>query len=95
MGQIQQREVLEYLRIRPHEDRLIRYFTEGFTITWAAERIAYNTRLSIYFLRPEKSHKETFGMDREVLLAISDYPSLQGRTFQAIESFLSDEPALG
>ena len=34
-------------------------------------------------------------MDREVLLAISDYPSLQGRTFQAIESFLSDEPALG
>lgn len=34
-------------------------------------------------------------MNREILLAISNYDSLEARTFQAIDSILSEEPALG
>ena len=34
-------------------------------------------------------------MDRELLLAISNYPTLEARTFRAIETILSEEPALG
>ena len=94
MGQIQQ-EVQEHLRYRQHEERLIQHFTHGFDITWARDRKAYNTRLSIYFLKPDNSYRETFGLDRELLLAISNYPTLEARTFQAIETVLSQEPALG
>ena len=93
VGQIQQ-EVQEHLRYRQHEARLIQYFTHGFDITWARDRKAYNTHLSIYFLRPDNSYQETFGLNRELLLAISNYPTLEVRTFQAIETILSEEPAL-
>ena len=39
--------------------------------------------------------EETFGFSQEILLVISDYPSLEPRTIQAAEQFLFDDPGKG
>ena len=95
MGKIRQKVQREHLLNHPHEQRLIQHFTHGFDITWARAREVYNTQLSIYFLKPDQSYGETFGLDREIMLAITNYPTLEARTFQAIETTISEEPALG
>jgi len=79
----------------PRERDLLVPFLNGFDITWAKRRRAYNTELSVYFLLPEKFIQEQFGLDREIMLLVSDYPDLQPRTMQAVESFLNDDPARG
>ena len=95
MGRIRN-DVLEgHLIQYPMEEALLRPFLNGFIVTWGSRRRGYNTDLSVYFLNPEKHMQEQFGFDAEIMLVISSYPSLQARTFQAVEQFMSDEPAKG
>jgi len=79
----------------PLEEALLHPFLNDFDITWANQRRAYNTKLSIYFLAPEKHMQEQFGFDAEILLAVSDFTTLQPRTMQAVEQFLNENPAKG
>ena len=79
----------------PEEESLIIPFKAGFDINWATHRKAYNTELSIYFLGPESFMAESFGFDHEIILAISNYETIEPRTMQAIESCFNDEPARG
>lgn len=95
MGIIQQDVRLGHLAQYPDDEQVLNAFTNSFHINWGRKRRAYNTDLSIFFLGPEKSISDSFGLEREILLAISDYPTLQPRLMQAVENIISEEPALG
>lgn len=79
----------------PEEELLLRPFVQNFDVTWARRRRAFGSELSVYFLKPESHMGQAFGFESEILLVYSHYDELQPRTLQAIEQFLSDEPARG
>ena len=79
----------------PEEELLLRPFVQNFDVTWARRRRAFGSELSVYFLKPEPHMEQAFGFESEILLVYSQYDELQPRTLQAIEQFLSDEPARG
>lgn len=95
MGQIHAdvREV--HLQRYPAEEQILKPFLSTFDITWGSRRKAFNTSLSVFFLRPEQPAREMFGLQQELLLCISDFPTLEPRTIQAAESFLHDDPGKG
>jgi hypothetical protein len=79
----------------PNELDVIKPFKSGFDITWGRRRRAYNTALSVYFIKPESYMEDSFGFDGEIMLVISDFESLEPRSMQVAESLLNDEPAKG
>jgi len=90
------KEIFDYHLSRyTDEEKLINPFKMGFDINWARRRKAFNTEISVYFISPEPFMAETFGFDHEILLVISDFPTIEPRTMQAIESFFNDDPAKG
>jgi hypothetical protein len=91
-----QAEIWEgHLSEYPDEIEVIAPFLFGFEITWAKYRFAYNTGLSLYFLKPNSAMIEMYGFRSEVALFYSAYNTLESRTIQAIEKFLGEEPAKG
>jgi len=82
MGIIKEDVKNDHLSFYPAELQSIKPFINGFDITWARRRKAYNTELSIYFLKPERHMEETFGFDCEIMLAVSDFQSLEPRSMQ-------------
>lgn len=95
MGTIRAEVREQHLNSEPTQEELLKPFLHGFFVTWGRKRRAYNTELSVYFLNPEPFMAEAFGFDQELLLVYSPYPTIEPRTFQAAESILLDEPALG
>jgi hypothetical protein len=95
MGNIHDEVREQHLKQFPEEEELIRPFLDGFHITWARRRRAYNTEISVYFLRPEPFICELYGFSQEILLAYSPYSVIEPRTIQAIEQILNDDPAKG
>jgi hypothetical protein len=95
MGQIRSDVRDAHLFAYPDEEALLRPFLEGFDVTWGRRRNAFNTSLSVYFLRPEPHIADTFGFSQEILLLYSPFVSIETRTFQAAEAFLHDDPAKG
>jgi len=79
----------------PDERELLVPFLAGFDVTWAAHRRVLGSELSFYFLRPERFMQEAFGFDNEILAVYSGYETLQARTMQAVEQFMSGHPAKG
>ncbi len=67
-------------------------FVHWFDVTWAASKVAYNTRLSVYLLKPSQSIAEMYGLTKEVALFYAHYRHLQPRTMQAIDKILLEEP---
>ena len=95
MGTIHPDVTNNHLRGYPGERAFLTPFLAGFDITWGRRRSARNTELSVYFLKPEAFIAETFGFSQEILLVFSEYPTLEARTIQAAEQFLSDDPGKG
>jgi hypothetical protein len=95
VGRIAHELVSHHLNRFPKERDLLVPFLTNFDVTWAQRHTAKNTSFSAYFLRPEQTIVDQFGIDAEVLLVISDFRDLQPRTMQAIDEFLSRAPALG
>ena len=79
----------------PKERVLLQPLLENFDVTWARRRRAFGSELSVYFLKPARHMEKAFGFEAEILAIYSGYSELQPRTVQAIEQFLSDEPARG
>ena len=79
----------------PKEREIVKPFLSGFDVTWANHRKAYGSILSVFFLKPEPHMESSFGFESEILTIYSHYDSLEPRTIQAIDKFLSDEPAKG
>ena len=95
MGTIKSEVREQHLRQFPDEESVIRPFLNGFDITWARRRRAYNSELSVYFLKPESFMAESYGFNREILLVYSPFDQMQARTIQGAESFLNESPADG
>jgi hypothetical protein len=51
--------------------------------------------VSAYFLKPETFMSQMFGFEHELVLFISEYPTLEARTMQAIDSLMAGDPARG
>jgi hypothetical protein len=95
MGRIQEEVKSGHLTRYPTEIEFLKPFLPGFDVTWAKRRIAFNTELSVYFLRPDAVMAEMFGFAKELMLVYSPYATLQPRALQAAEQFIDDEPARG
>ena len=95
MGRIVPEVKNEHLADFPDEELQLRPFIQNFDVTWASRRQAFGSDLSVYFLKPEPHMERAFGFESEILTVYSSYYALQPRTIQAIEKFISDEPARG
>jgi hypothetical protein len=88
---VQNGHLLEF----PEEEGLLKPFLSGFDITWARRREAYNTALSVYFLKPEPCISQLFGFEHEIALFVADYPTIEARTMQASDTLIGGDPARG
>jgi hypothetical protein len=95
MGTIRREVREQHLDLHPEEEELLTPFLDGFFVTWGARRKAFNTELSVYFLKPEPFITEAYGFTQELMLVYAPYESMQPRTMQAAELFLTTEPAKG
>lgn len=95
MGQIKQEVRDFHLLQHSNEEALLKPFLTGFEVTWARRRRAYNTDISVFFLRPEPFISQMFGFEYEVALFITDYPTLEARTMQAVDILIGEDPARG
>lgn len=84
-----------HLSTHSAEEEFLRPFLDGFEVTWGRRRKVRNTTVSVYFLRPETFMSEMFGFSQELLLVYSPYATLEPRTMQAAEHFISDDPGKG
>lgn len=74
---------------------IVKKLENDFNITWANRVAAFNTELSIYFIKPKPHMSQAFGFEQELLLAISMYPTAEARLIQAIEQTYEKIPAKG
>ena len=95
MGRIVPEVKNKHLAEFPDEELHLKPFIQNFDVTWASRRRAFGSDLSVYFLKPEPHMERAFGFESEILAVYSTYDELQPRTIQAIEQFISDEPARG
>ena len=95
MGMIHQDVRDTHLKYYSGEERILAPFLPHFSVNWGRRRRAYNTELSVYFLKPDPHTKEAFGLQSEVLLVYAPYAKMEARTLQASESFIFDEPGAG
>ena len=95
MGTIKHDVVAHHLLKFPSERDLLIPFLACFDVTWGTRHQSQRVQFSAYFLSPEQTVKDQFGIDTEVLLIMSDFSELQPRTMQAIDSFMKSLPALG
>ena len=95
MGAIVPEVAQGHLMRHPQEELLLRPFLHSFDVTWARQLWAFGSELSVYFLKPAPHMERAFGFESEILTVYSQYPTLQPRTLQAVEVFLSEQPARG
>ncbi|MEO0429578.1 MAG: ATP-binding protein [Pseudomonadota bacterium] len=79
-------------RSRPDMYELLRGLAGHFQISWANERLSHRTKLFVLILRPSNSIKEIFGFEKEIALFLSRFPTVEPRTFQAIDQFCHESP---
>jgi len=95
MSIIHDNVMLGHLPRYPAERELLIPFLANFDITYAHRKIFRGTELSIYFLSPDQTIQDQFGITSEILLAISTFATIQPRSMQAIEDVLQEPPARG
>lgn len=95
MGMIDRAVQNGILKKKPDLERILSPFLAEFDVNWGAERVAYNTVLFTFFIKPSSTFSETFGLEYELLLIYVPFDTMQARTMQAINSFFSTEPVKG
>ena len=95
MGTIKNDVVAHHLNRFPGERDLLVPFLTCFDVTWGTRYQNQKTQFSAFFLSPEQTVKDQFGIDTEILLILSDFSELQPRTMQAIDDFMRARPSLG
>ena len=95
MGGVHPEVMKGHLSAYPKEESHLRPFLQNFDLTWARRQMAYGSNLSVYFLKPEPHMERAFGFESEILAVYSSYETIQPRTIQAIERFISEQPARG
>ena len=79
----------------PKERPILSKIEPDFDITWAQRILKFNTKCSVYFVKPKTHISQAFGFEQELVMAIFDYPKLEARSIQAIENFFQQVPAAG
>lgn len=77
----------------PEHEKFLIYLLSGFSVTWGKKRIAYNTEVYEYFLKPEDHIKDLFGFEQEILMLYAPYKTMEPRTLQVAEKIITSEPA--
>lgn len=95
MGHIHDDVLNGHLRRYPEEKDYLNAFTHDFNVNWASRREISNTKVSAYFLKPSDDLRERFGLREEVLLLVTDFPTLEPRTMQAADAVLHERAATG
>lgn len=95
MGKIQNEVAARHLVQYQAERDLLVPFLASFDVNWASRIRKKGTQFSAYFLDPEQTIKDQFGIENEVLLIFSDFDQVQPRTMQAIDDFMRQSPARG
>lgn len=73
-----------YLPHHPEQEKMLKPFLYGFDVTYAEKKQLNNTNIFVFMLKPEQFITDGFGLDKEVMLAYSDYDTFQPRAIQAI-----------
>ncbi|KAA5602380.1 ATP-binding protein [Blastochloris sulfoviridis] len=94
MGRIHE-SVRGQIQLTTEDLALLNPFLVGFDVSWGRIYEKYNAKLKSFIIKPEQYFKETFGVESEVALFISEYQTIQDRTIQAASYFLQEQPALG
>ena len=81
-----------YLTAHREQYDLLKPFLNGFDVTYAEEKHIVNTTIYAFLLKPESFISDAFGIDRELLLAYSEYETLQPRAFQAVDQLFDSIP---
>lgn len=77
-----------------HKDQfdILKPFLSGFDVTYAEKKHLNNTIIYAFLLKPENNITEAFGIDREIILAYSDFETLQPRALQAVDMLFNKFP---
>jgi uncharacterized protein YqgQ len=81
-----------YLPKHPDQVDMLKPFLSGFDVTYAEEKHINNTTIYAFLLKPEQFMSDAFGIDREILLAYSEYENLQPRSLQAVDILFNTFP---
>ncbi|HCF7249978.1 TPA: ATP-binding protein [Pseudomonas aeruginosa] len=95
MGQIKSDVLSGVLARRPADRALLTPFLNGFDVTWGASHRSFGTDVTVYFLLPESFISQGFGIDQEIALFVTDFPTLEPRVLQAVDQTLREAPAKG
>ena len=79
----------------PTEREFLLPFLTNFDATFAQRRVFKGTEISVYLLNPDQTIQDQFGITSEIVMAISDFKTMQPRTVQAIDDFFASYPAKG
>lgn len=95
MGRIRSEVDQGVLVGRPGDRALLAPFLNGFDVTWGARHRAFSTNITVYFLLPETFMSQGFGIDQEIAIFITDFPTLEPRVMQAVDEAMHEMPAKG
>lgn len=95
MGKIDNAVQSGILKKKPELKYILTPFLNDFDISWGKERVAFNTALDVFIIKPSNIFAEQFGLEYELLMVHAPYESMQARTMQAINAIFNSDPAKG
>lgn len=79
----------------PSDLKILRKIEPDFDVTWASRSQRFNTDVSLFFIKPLPHISQAFGFDQELLVATTEYKTLEARIIQSIEYAFQHIPAYG
>lgn len=91
MGSIRQ-EVYDNSKLTQKDLDIAKIFCSGFDVNYGDVINIANTTVTAFILKPEEYISDGFGLEKETLLIISYFDSIESRTIQAAEKVLEKYP---
>ena len=91
MGNIRQ-EVYDNSKLSSKDFEIAKIFCTGFDINYGDVISVANTTVTAFILKPEDFINDGFGIEKETLLVISHFDSVESRTIQAVEKIFEKFP---
>ena len=91
MGSIRQ-EVYDNSKLSSKDFEIAKIFCTGFDINYGDVINVANTTVTVFILKPEDFINDGFGIEKETLLVISHFDSVESRTIQAVEKIFEKFP---
>ena len=91
MGNIRQ-EVFDNVKLTQKDFEIAKSFCAGFDVNYGDVINIANTTVTAFILKPEEFISDGFGLEKETLLVISYFDSIESRTIQAAEKVFEKYP---